>query len=118
VTVCGVDGAQRLGWVVSSARRQRGWTLDHAAQLAGLDKKTVLRIEAGNAVQARSWRQLAVALGLGDGDLLTALHRADGVEWLAERLGVRAPVESVPPPDAEALADLLVAAAERLRGRH
>jgi hypothetical protein len=98
------DTRKHVGWVVCSARRRRGWTVEQAVEIATLSTKTLVRIEAGLPARAQSWRSLAVALGLGDGDLLDALNRSDGYVGLAQRLGVRVPVTTTTPP-AESPAD-------------
>lgn len=99
------DTRKHVGWVVCSARRRRGWTVQYTADFAVLAPKTLVRIEAGLPVRAQSWRSLAVALGLGDGDLLDALNRSDGYVGLATRLGVRVPVLAAAAPPAESHPD-------------
>jgi transcriptional regulator with XRE-family HTH domain len=68
-----------LGEQLRAERHQRGWTQAALAERAGLDLKTVARLEQGRRrPHLRTLRRLERALGLPPGALLAAAARRPG----------------------------------------
>lgn len=64
----------RLGRAINRERRARGWTVLHAAQLAGLDPKTWARISTGKPIREGNLNKIDKLFGLPDGATVSALQ--------------------------------------------
>lgn len=64
--------------LIRTARERKGWTLEHLATVAALEKSTIYRIERGESIpRGATRRKLADALGLPLDALLSASAAGD-----------------------------------------
>ena len=91
---------ERIGRRLRSARLSRNWSQAALAREAGISKRTLERLEAGESAQLTSLIRVLRALGLLDRlDALLPSTRPDPIELL-ER-GGRPPVRASPAPDGD-----------------
>lgn len=86
------DAVARLGANIALARKNRRWRQEDLATKAGVDRRVIIRIEAGQpGVGIGSWVAALWALGLhGElADLASAERDAEGQTLVAARRGSR-----------------------------
>lgn len=74
-----------VGEIISSLRRERGLTQERLAELANVDRRTVQRAEAGEAISAVNAKSIATALGV-ESTTLFGPHSITKLLELAEQL--------------------------------
>jgi len=114
-----VSASARLGSALRRLRLSSGWTLEHTAELLGIDLKHLQKVEAGRQnVTLATLERIGAGLGVDMGAVLEAAVSGRAPRLRAP-LSVREPPSGPPPeraarPNPVEATDLLVRVGERL----